>query len=152
MNRPKAKGTWGETHAVKWFRENGFPGADRKALKGNKDCGDLDLCPGVVAEVKNVKLATGVPAKGQLTEWMRQAEVERQNAGAAYCILIVKRPGTQDVGQWFAYLPLNQIQDLVCGHQLDDPRSPVMMSVSDMAWLFRECGYGTDPLYGVGNE
>lgn len=146
-NPPKQKGTWGETHAAKWFRVNGFPGADRKALKGNGDQGDLDLCPGVIAEIKNVKLTTGVPAKAQLTKWMAEAEAERANAGASLCPLIVKRPGTQDVGQWFAYLPMEEFVHLQARQgEWGTPWSdygPAMVDVATLALILRNAGYGT---------
>ena len=47
--------------AVRWFRDHGFPQADRQPLRGNRDAGDLDLAPGVVVEVKAHKLPTGHP-------------------------------------------------------------------------------------------
>lgn len=142
-NPSKAKGTDGETTAVRWFRLNGFPGADRQPLRGNRDCGDLALAPGLVAEVKTFRLPTGVPTGKQLEIWMTQAETERRNARADFCPLIVKRPGTRDVGRWFAYMVLEDLMPTDYSVPGFPYQEPVMMSVSAMAQMFRAVGYGT---------
>lgn len=141
MTNPK--GTFNETAAAKWHRVNGFPMADRKVKRGSRDEGDLDLCPGLIAEVKAYRLPTGIPTAGQLDKWLGQAAVEKVNAGAAYCPLIVKRPGTTDVGRWFAYLPSSDFA-LLTGAFLprDVDDVPVMLPVSAMALVFRASGYG----------
>lgn len=159
-NPSKAKGTRGESAVARWFRENGFPHADRQPLRGNRDAGDIDLCPGaVVVEVKSVKSgAKGAPPPGDLATWMAQAAAERDNAGAAYCPLIVKRAGTTDVGRWFAYLPLLDVWALLTGahvmgadpqwsarHEPAHMSDPVCMSVHTLALILRAAGYG-DPI------
>lgn len=148
-NPSKAKGTAGETACVRWLRLNGFPYADRQPLRGNRDAGDLVLGPGVVAEVKAYRLPTGYPTALQLQLWLAQAAVEKDNAGAAYCPLIVKRPGTADVGRWFAFLPLGEFA-LLTGALIplaaDD--EVVQLTVAGLALTLRAGGYGT-PLHEV---
>ena len=149
MNRPKAKGTQAETACVKYLRLHGFGNADRQPLRGNRDAGDILLCPGIVIEVKAHKTAgTGQPGYTQLASWMGQTAAEQYNAGALMCPLIVKRTGTTDVGSWFAYLSLGKLFLLMGGTlELDNaPRTaPVCMTVGALVALLRSAGYGDVP-------
>jgi len=145
VNRSKAWGTLNETATVKYLRLNGFPGADRQPLRGNRDAGDIALCPGLVMEVKAHKSAgTGQPGHAQLAEWMAQAEAERVNAGAQLCPLVVKRAGTTDVGRWFAYVTAGACAQLM-GSDVHppDPGAAVSMSVGSLVALLRFNGFGS---------
>lgn len=148
MNKPKAKGTAAETAVVKYVRLNGFGGADRQPLRGNRDAGDILLCPGIVLEIKAHKSAgAGQSGAAQLAAWMSQAAAERYNAGAALCPLIVKRTGTTNVAQWWAYLPFQDISDLMgaTAHLSFPPATaPICMTVGHLITLLRSAGYG-DP-------
>jgi hypothetical protein len=144
-NPSKNKGTAAETAVVRWARTNGFPGADRQPLRGNRDAGDIDLAPGIVLEVKNhAGAAVGQPRPGLLTGWMAQAELERLNAGAGYCPLVVKRGGTSDPGRWFAYIPTWSFARLLGApeHYLADPAAPWCTDLATLARLLRWAGYG----------
>lgn len=149
-NPSKRKGTAAETALLRFAHLHGFPHADRQPLRGNRDQGDLALCPGVVVEVKN---HSGMPALGQpsaavLAQWMNQTEVERTNARAAIGLLVVKRKGTTDPGRWFAYLPLAALTVLVTFEQPSHPMAdsaPVCMAVRDFLTVLRGHGYG-EPL------
>lgn len=114
MNKPKIKGTWAETLVTRFCQERGFPGAERRALAGAGDRGDIALCPGVILEVKN-------HASPKLGGWMRETETERVNAGAKYGILVVKPPGfgAVRIPQWWAMVPAWQANEL-----LRDAQSP----------------------------
>ncbi|MGL5824839.1 MAG: hypothetical protein ACRCYU_08480 [Nocardioides sp.] len=151
-NPSKSKGTAAETAAVKWFRANGFGAADRQPLRGNRDAGDIALCPGIILEVKAHKLPTGYPTAGQLTEWMRQTVEEILAARAQLGFLIVKRCGTTDVGRWMAYTDAWTVADLVYQDGPNDVRLsssvPVCLAVADLAMLLRAAGWG-DGLFGV---
>jgi len=150
-NPSKDKGTAAETAVVRWARTNGFPGADRQPLRGNRDTGDIDLCPGIVLEVKNHAgvASVGQPAPAQLREWMAQADLERDNAGAAHCPLIVKRAGVADPGRWFTYLPLHQLAALLAdddaGQWWADRtfHDPICMELRTLTRILRTAGYGT---------
>jgi hypothetical protein len=147
-NPSKNKGTAAETAVVRWAREHGYPHADRQPLRGNRDAGDIALCPGVIVEVKNRRLATGVPTAGDLTEWMRQTELEREVARADVGILVVKRGGTTDPGRWFAYVTAWTIADIITGSSAgisDEPgtyEAPVCLAVADLVQLLRVAGWG----------
>lgn len=142
-NRSKARGTAAETALMRWFRNNGFPGADRQPLRGNRDSGDLTLCPGLVVEVKSHNGATGLgqPPPAMLDRWLAECETEMINAGAAYCPLIVKRAGTTDPGRWWAYLPLGAFVSLYGGRV--PIAAPVCLSVESLTAVLRYAGYGT---------
>jgi hypothetical protein len=146
-NRSKAKGTAGETALVRWLRLNGFPGADRQPLRGNRDAGDLVLSPGLVMEVKNYAgpPAVGQPAAEVLGKWMAQAELERAHADADHCPLVVKRRGTADPGRWFAYIPAAGFAELVGANvpHLPEPSAPMCTSVASLTTLLRHAGYGS---------
>jgi hypothetical protein len=145
MTNPK--GTREETRARKWFQANGFPHADRIPRRGARDEGDLFLCVGLIAEVKAVKSATGYPTRAVLHEWMRQTRTETLNAGADFGALIVKRPGTQDVGRWYGHIDTEDFLELLnVGHDLAPhpaiAGSVVMLPVADLALVLRSSGYG----------
>lgn len=72
MSASKAKGSRWETAIVTYLRDNGVPHAERRALAGSTDRGDITGIPGVVVEAKNAKTTT-------LGTWVDEAEVERVN-------------------------------------------------------------------------
>lgn len=87
-NRSKAKGTSHETSIVRYLKENGWPHADRLTLSGNQDRGDVRLGDGigVVIEAKAEKTY-------QIPAWLREAEVERDNAKADLGVVWFKLNG-----------------------------------------------------------
>jgi Holliday junction resolvase len=107
--KAKAKGTTAEREVVRYL-QNWWPAAERRALSGNKDRGDVAGIADLVVEVK-------AAAQQRLTEWWRETLVEMQNAEAARCLLVVKRP-YKPVAQWDAYLPAYQIPGFL-GEGLD---------------------------------
>lgn len=146
-NPPRAKGTAAETAVVRWARNNGFGHADRQPLRGGRDAGDITLCPGVIVEVKNHRTAaTGQPAPGVLTDWMRQTETERANAGAQVGVLVVKRAGTTDPGRWFAYVTAWTLADILAGTSLITDHAvagaPVCLTLADLSAILRASGWG----------
>lgn len=96
MTKSKAKGTKAESDVVRYLQQ-WWPAAERRALSGNKDKGDVAGIPGVVVEVKAAQTQL-------LPKWRRETWAEMENAGAAHCILVVKRP-YKPVWQWDAYIP-----------------------------------------------
>lgn len=86
MTRPKDKGTAAETMVVEYLRRTHWPHAERRALSGGKDKGDVTGTPGLAWEVKAAKTQS-VPA------WLRETEAERVNAGADYATLVIKPQG-----------------------------------------------------------
>lgn len=84
MNKSKAKGTAWETRVVGYLRENGSPYAERRALSGNVDRGDVSGIPGVVVEAKNAKAI-------DLAGWVDEMVKEKANAGAAIGAVVFPR-------------------------------------------------------------
>ena len=116
MSRAKAKGTAAESALVRFLSGQGFPNAERRALTGQFDQGDVTGTPCLAWEVKNHK-TYHFPA------WLKETETERINAEADFGILVVKPNGVglANAGQWWA-----------------------VMSVADIVNLLRDAGYG-DP-------
>jgi hypothetical protein len=99
VNKPKNKGTAAETAVNRFAQKNGFPGSVRNPLTGSKDCGDLMLCPQVIVEVKADK---GL----DYPRFLRETQAERENAGAAVGICVVKPPGVAEgrMPRWWMLL------------------------------------------------
>lgn len=106
MSKQRAKGTAAETAVVRYLREHGFPYAERRALHGTSDKGDITGCGPVVFEVKNHKTI-------DLAGWLKELDVEMQNADVNYGAVIAKKRGTTDPGEWYAVMPLYRLIDLL---------------------------------------
>jgi len=119
MSKAKQKGTAAESALVKFLVGQGFPGAERRALTGANDQGDITGIPALCMEVKN-------HAKYQIPAWLKETEIERINAKADFGILIVKPNGigmTPDkVGQWWGIMPMQAMMDLLRDAGYGDPR------------------------------
>lgn len=101
--RPKDIGTAAESAVVKALRQHGFPHAERRALTGSLDQGDVTGCPGLVFEVKGGNAAK-TASDGQVEKWLDETEVERVNAGADFGILVLARAGIgpANAARWWA--------------------------------------------------
>lgn len=98
-NPSKQKGTAAETALVRWLQQNGFPAAHRQPLAGNKDIGDVWVCPWLIAEVKAHKTWTDL----DIDRWLDETETERRNASADTAWLVVKRPGKASPANWWLF-------------------------------------------------
>ena len=98
VSKAKQKGTAAETAVVKFLRDNGFPHAERRALHGTVDKGDITGCGPVVFEVKN-------HAKMDLAGWIKELESETVNAKADTGVVVAKKRGTTNPAEWYAVLP-----------------------------------------------
>jgi len=135
MTRPKDIGTICESAVVKFLRENGFGGAERRALRGTLDCGDITgLGPGIVVEVKGGKAAEGA-SDGLINAWLAETETERNNADADIDVLVVKRKGKGNAGDWWAIE--------WHGHP-KGRRYPVRYLLKDWVFMVRQEGYGDE--------
>ncbi len=112
MSAQRDKGTRFESAIVAYLRAEGFPYAERRALHGAYDKGDITGVPGLVVEAKSV-------ARLDLSGWLDEAEEERDNASANVGVVWIKRRGYQSPG-----------------------RAYVLMSGDDFVWLLRSAGYG----------
>lgn len=98
-NPSKQKGTAAETALLRWLQAE-CRLAWRNPPAGNKDVGDItvrDEHESVVVEVKAVAdLARAI------NEGIAELDAEMANAGTSHGVLVVKRRGKGDPGDWLA--------------------------------------------------
>lgn len=97
MSTNKAKGTRWESAVVGYLRERGWVHAERRALAGTKDLGDVTGIPGVVIECKNQN-------RRSLAEWLDEAADERANANADLGVVWFKRIGYVSPGKGYVLM------------------------------------------------
>jgi hypothetical protein len=104
MSKAKQKGTAAETALVNWLRVNGYELAERRALTGRADRGDIAGLPNVVIEVKS-------GARLEIPAWLVETETERINDGALAGYLVVKPKGVgaANVGKWWVIQTVDQV-------------------------------------------
>ena len=102
----KRKGHAAELAVAKWLRKQGID-ANRIQAGTHKDRGDIsgiDLC---VIEVKDRKAHSWHGYFDQLRNQIF-------NASAHTGVIIAKRPGVTDVGEWMAVMPVDEWFKLMC--------------------------------------
>jgi hypothetical protein len=107
MSKAKQKGTMAET-AVAEFLKQTWPQVERRTLGGANDKGDIAGVPNSVVEVKN-------QGTYKISEWLKETEQERRNAGVDYGILVIKPKGVgvSRSNEWWAVVSLDTITDLI---------------------------------------
>lgn len=106
MGKHRAKGTNFETLIVRYLRTMGWPDAERRALHGNLDKGDVTGVGRLVFECKAAK-------RHELSQWLQETEQERMNAGADFGILVVKRQGHGTGAEQYAMMRLEDMVRLL---------------------------------------
>jgi len=149
------RGKTTERAVAAWFRTHGFPGGERIRRTGyatlnreTPDESDIAIAPGLIAQVKALRPANR--AERAIPGWLTQAEAQRVAARADLCLLIVRRDGTADVGEWWCWLTTAQLITLngatFTDYRLDpDPDMPVRVQVAHIAPLLQAAGYGNPP-------
>lgn len=142
VNRSKNIGTAGERAVVAYLRGHGFPHAERRALAGAEDRGDITGTPGVVWEVKAGRAAE-TASDGLVSDWLDDTMRERLNAGADCAVLVLKRPGFGPgrAASWWAVLPLAALVAPGKRGHIGD-MAPVRMHLSTVVEVLRASGYG----------
>jgi hypothetical protein len=113
----KRKGSAAELAVAKWLRKLGWIHAERSRAGWQDDRGDIDGMPGVCIEVKAEK-------KIDIPGYLRELEVEMENAKAWTGTVIIKRRGSTNVDDWYAVMPAKVWGELMC--MLDQPtQNPV---------------------------
>ena len=95
MNKNKAKGTRAERLYVEYLRRCGWVNAERRALGGTNDRGDIAGIPGVVIEVKNTN-------SHDLAQFIHELITEMENDNSQIGWAIIKKRGTEDPAKWYA--------------------------------------------------
>lgn len=114
MSASRRKGTSWESAVVAYLQHRGWLFAERRALAGNKDRGDIAGIPGVVIEAKSVKTIT-------LASFVDEATAEAVNDGADLGVAWIKRRGKSSPADGF-----------------------VVMSGETFTWLLHSAGYGNN--------
>jgi len=147
VNKSKNVGTAAETAIVRAARTRGFPGADRLTLTGNKDRGDIGLCPGVVLEVKAGEAARRASDQ-KIAKWLLETETERKNAGADIALLVTARPGIglPNAHRWACHMWTSTFLRLIEADHLTvpNPHAPIRMTLDSALVLLRARGYGQE--------
>lgn len=94
MSKQRAKGTAAESAVVSYLREHGFRYAERRALRGNADAGDIAGVPGFTIDVK-------AHAEMRLAEWLDRAEEQASNGAVGAGVVWHKRRGKGSPGDWY---------------------------------------------------
>ena len=151
-NRPKQIGTSCETAVVRAAQPLGFPLAERLALAGAQDLGDVRLAPYVHLEVKGGKAAE-TASDAQIEAWMVETERELAHARALAGALILKRKGVGAARAhlWWAYVRASWLAawraypaDLAAEIQAG-PDHTIRMTLDSLLAQLRASGYG-DPI------
>lgn len=118
MGAMRKKGTAWESAIVQFLRENGVPHAERRALAGTLDRGDIAGIPGIVLEAKSGAL--------HLAAWVTEAETERANDGAAHGIVWAKRAGKASPADGYAIMTGATLVQLLteAGYIAPQPATP----------------------------
>lgn len=108
MSASKRKGTSWESAIVAYLCEQGWPAAERRALAGALDRGDIAGVPGVAIEAKSVQTV-------KLAQFIDEAEAERANAGAKVGAVWMKRRGKTSPAAGYVVMHGAQFVDLLKG-------------------------------------
>lgn len=145
VNKPKAIGTAGETAVVRYLQANGFPFAERRALHGTVDLGDVTGIPDMVVEVKAGHSAWNA-SDNQIDKWLGETETERGNAKASVGLLVVARR-QKPPAAWWCVMSMRTQQHLL-GYVHPDPALadfPCYTTLARAVEYARRGGWG-DPL------
>jgi hypothetical protein len=110
-NRAGVVGTDAENRVRDYFRENGFPYADRLTKTGVNDRGDIRLGDGIpwTIEVKGGQGALNKPHSH-----LKELLAEMENNNHMYGAVIAKKPGSTKVGEdWVAMMPVSVLRKII---------------------------------------
>jgi hypothetical protein len=114
MSKSKQKGTLAETAVAEYLKKT-WPAVERRTLGGSNDKGDIAGVENCVVEVKNQRTY-------KISEWLKETEIERRNAGTDYGVLVVKPNGVgvSRTQEWWAIVSLETITKLL--KELEDAK------------------------------
>lgn len=143
--RPKDIGTRAESATVKAVKPY-FPDADRAALHGSQDIGDLINTGDICFEVKGGNTARDAANAGRsvlIEKWLADTERERKAAGKKFGVLVLQRAGVTDARRWWAILNVAAFAHIMGapGHKND---SPVRLELGHLLDILADQGYTPD--------
>lgn len=131
MSDNKDKGTRAETAVVRYAIECGWAHAERRALSGTGDRGDITGIIGVCIQVKDV-------ADPKFPKWFKDTLEQAERCNGAIPVLIHKKR-MKNIKKWDAYIPLNFLMGEEYGE--DGMVRWVRMDLENMFWYLKEMGY-----------
>jgi hypothetical protein len=140
--RPRDIGTKVETAVVRHLQAAGFPHAERRALRGTFDAGDITGTPGLCWSVKG-GTAAETASDTQIVAWLAEAQTQRVHAGADHAVLVLKRRAhsAARAGCWWAVLTVADLARLIGGSSTST--APVRIVLDAACRLLRDAGYGS---------
>lgn len=149
MNKPKIIGTRGESAVVRFIRSAGFAGAERRALRGVLDAGDITGTPLVAWSCKAGQYAK-TASDALVADWLDELDKQRINAGADVGVLVLQRAGIGEAnaGRWWAVMRGIDYEDLCkTGVDADWARfgsaDPIRLTLAHACRLLVYAGYGS---------
>lgn len=145
----RTKGIRAELDLARYLR-NWWPQAERMVATGfrsgkhvSEDVGDIRGTPGVVWQIKAV---TDI-SDAQIVTFLDATESQAVAAGADYGILVQRRLGKADPGNWWAWLPIGDLgqlatRDLGSPLRRSDLIIPVRLQLQHVVALLLNAGYG----------
>lgn len=140
MSKAKAKGTKYESALVKVLNDwSGGQVAERVALHGNYDNGDLRLTVDDLTICVEAKWRKSYPSEGDMLYFRAQTLAETGNSGADCGVLVVNHYGQNVMrsevwmqgGTWLA---LNAVTEKLPLHA-SDPHDWLCMTLLDFCWM-----------------
>jgi hypothetical protein len=140
-----------EQLVARYLRDRGLAGVERAVRTGFRssgrevaDAGDLTGWPGVCVQVKSLRPANA--AERQTRTWLAETESQRKQSGASVGLLVVRRWGTLDVGEWWCFLTLTSVFGMA---DVDMSRAllftPVRLELSDVVSMMQTWGWAPAP-------
>jgi len=111
-NAPKRLGTQHETHIVNWLKAHGWPWSHRRTQKGSADEGDICLSERIPFTIE-AKASKSTTDRAAIGTWIRELEAEVAAVGDDAGVVIHKRRGTTDVGEYVAIMPVKYLNHLL---------------------------------------
>lgn len=97
MTDSRRKGREAERAVANWLKANGFPHAEPSG-RGVAGSDMADIGAGLTIEVKN-------QSRAELAAWVDQMLAEMRLDGSDVGLVIHKRRGATNVGDWYATMP-----------------------------------------------
>jgi hypothetical protein len=138
---------------VGYLHSRGLTGVERAVRTGFSaggrsvaDAGDLTGWPGVCVQVKSLRPANA--AERETRRWLAETEAQRRQSGASVGLLVVRRWGTTDVGEWWCFLMARDLLHAAEGGPiLHTTTAPVRLELEDAVDLLQTWGWA--PAEGI---
>lgn len=131
----KKRGTETERLVVRFLVSEGFYRAERRALAGENDKGDVTGIEDVCIEVKGDR-------SNRVAVWKAETVREARNAGADFYFLVVRKD-RKPVQEWEVHMPISQLCDDLAHEYNGLKEEPwVRMDLALAVVLMRDRGFG----------